>query len=396
MVADESNEISNNKRMKRSYAIDVFRGLTITAMILVNNPGTWNHMYAPLAHAEWHGWTMTDLIFPFFLIIVGVAISMSFGAGSKAQLERTVQLKEIALRALKLYGLGLFLALFFIEFHNPEFNWVDDRLLSVRLVGVLQRIAFVYFISSLIFLYVSESRHLLLFFGALVIYWLLMMLVPYPLPTGETVQGLLIPGNNLAAYIDHHMIGADHMYLKNTLPYASDPEGLLSTIPAVASCIGGFFIANILRNSQSHIDQIKQLLIMGMGSLVLAYIASIWIPFNKNLWTPSYVLLAQGLAGYLLALIVYVTELKNYRYGMKPFVVFGMNAIALFMLSGIVARILLMIRVDDDSLKGWLFNLIKQLPLSLENQSLIFAILFLVVMYVPLYWMYQKRIFWKV
>lgn len=382
--------------MKRSYSIDVFRGLTITAMILVNNPGTWSHIYSPLAHADWHGWTVTDLIFPFFLIIVGVAISMSFGIGSKANLERTVQLKEIAIRTIKLYGLGLLLALFFIEFHNPAFSWIDDRLLNVRLVGVLQRIAIVYCISSLIFLYVPPSRHLLLLFGALILYWVLMMLVPYPLPTGETVQGLLIPGNNLAAYVDHHIIGAEHLYLKNTSPYASDPEGLLSTIPAIASCLGGFYIADILRTSTSLQQQIKHLLIMGIGCILLGYIASIWIPFNKNLWTPSYVVLAQGIAGCLLALIVYITELKTIRFGMKPLLVFGTNAIALYMLSGVITHLLLMIRIDEYSLKGWLFEFIQRLPLASESQSLLFAILFLGVMYIPLYWMYKHRIFWKV
>ena len=382
--------------MKRSYAIDVFRGLTIAGMILVNNPGTWSAMYAPLGHAEWHGWTVTDLIFPFFLIIVGISISLSFGAGSKSGLSHASQLKEICIRTAKLYGLGLFLALFYYQFHNPDYNWIDERLLDVRLVGVLQRIALVYLCSTLIFIFVPRNWHMIIFFALLVLYWLLMMLVPYPLPDGTYVSGLLIPGNNLAAFIDHHLIGAKHLYLENTQPFASDPEGLLSTLPAIASCIGGFFIANILRESATTLDQVKRLLLMGIGCLILAYITELWIPFNKNLWTPSYVLLSLGFAGCVLALIVYLTDEKGLRYGTKPLVVFGMNAIALFMLSGIVARIFLMIRIDDMSLKSWIYQFFQQLPVANETQSLLFACVFLLFMYLPLYWMYQKRIFWKV
>lgn len=382
--------------MKRSYAIDVFRGLTIAGMILVNNPGTWGAMYTPLGHAQWHGWTVTDLIFPFFLIIVGVSISLSFGGGSKSGLSHSIQFKEICIRTLKLYGLGLFLALFYYQFHNPDYNWINERLLDVRLVGVLQRIAFVYFFSTLIFIFLPRNWHLIMFFSLLAVYWMLMMVVTYPLPDGSYVNGLLIPGNNLAAFIDHHVIGTKHLYLENTRPFASDPEGLLSTVPAIASCIGGFFIGHILSNSRSILEQVKKLLLMGVGSLVLAYIAEPWIPFNKNLWTPSYVLLSLGIACCVLAVIVYLTDEKEIRAGTKPMVVFGMNAIALFMLSGIIARILLMVRIGDISFKAWVYQFFEQLPLSSETQSLLFACVFLLFMYLPLYWMYQKRIFWKV
>ncbi len=382
--------------MNRSYAIDVFRGLTIAGMILVNNPGSWSAMYSPLGHAQWHGWTVTDLIFPFFLIIVGISISLSFGTGSKSNMPRITQLREIAIRSAKLYGLGLFLGLFYYQFHNPDYNWITERLLDVRLVGVLHRIALVFLFSTLIYLFLPRRWHLVMFFGLMVLYWTLMMLVPYPLPDGSYVSGMLVPGNNLAAYLDHHIIGAKHLYLENTKPFASDPEGLLSTIPAIASCVGGFFIANIMRESTAIIEQVKKLFIMGVLCLVLAYIAEIWIPFNKNLWTPSYVLLSLGIAACVLAVIVYLTDEKAIRFGTNPLVVFGMNAIALFMLSGIVARIFMMVRVGDVSFKTWIYQFFQQLPVSNETQSLLFACAFLLLMYLPLYWMYQKRIFWKV
>ena len=382
--------------MQRSYAIDVFRGLTITAMILVNNPGSWSHLYAPLAHASWHGWTVTDLIFPFFLIIVGISINWSFSLGSKAALTPNQQRQEIIIRSLKLYGLGLFLALFYYQFSNAEYSWINDRLLSVRLVGVLQRIAIVYLFSCVVFLYVKRSWHVAVAIGLLITYWLIMMTVPYPIGNGLKATGLLLPGNNLAAFIDHHLIGAEHLYLEHTKPFASDPEGLLSTLPAIASCIGGFLIADIMRQSTTTWHQVKYLLAMAITCLALAYISNLWIPFNKNLWTPSYVLLAQGMAGFVLAVIIYLTEMKNIRYATKPLVVFGMNAIALFVLSGIVARLMLMIQIDEMSLKSWLYQYLQLLPFEAKTQSLLFALCFLVLMYLPMYWMYQRRIFWKV
>ena len=220
---------------KRSYAVDLFRGITIAAMILVNNPGSWSAMYGPLKHADWHGWTLTDLIFPFFLVIIGISIWLSYSTGSKSTLSRSQQFIALSKRSLKLYLLGLFLALFYYKFHDPSFDWFNDRFLSVRLVGVLQRIALVYFFSVLVFLLVPVRAFGLTMLGLLIGYWLLMILVPYPLPDGSWTSGQLIPGNNLAAYLDHRLIGPEHLYLESTLPYASDPEGLLSTLPAIAS-----------------------------------------------------------------------------------------------------------------------------------------------------------------
>ena len=380
----------------RSYAVDLFRGLTIFAMILVNNPGSWSHLYAPLAHAKWHGWTVTDLIFPFFLIIVGIAIRLSFKDGSKSQLSLSEKHQEIIIRSLKLYGLGLLLGLFYYQFHNPDFSWVNDKLMRMRLVGVLHRIALVYLVSTLIFVHVKSKYHGLWFVALLTLYWSLMMLVSYPVSSTEFHQGLLLSGDNLAAYLDHNIIGQAHLYLKNTLPFASDPEGLLSTLPAIASCIGGFFIADILKSNPQPLTQAKQLLLMSIAALILAYAIEYWIPFNKNLWTPSYVLLAQGFACLILAVTVVITDHLKWRKGTKPLIVFGMNAIALFVLSGIVARIFLMVRVDDISLKTWLYQWFTMIPVAEKTQSLLFAISFLILMYLPLYWMYQRKYFWKV
>lgn len=381
---------------RRSYALDVFRGLTIVGMIIVNNPGSWKHLYSPLAHAEWHGWTITDLIFPFFLIIVGIAIGLSYGEGSKSHLSQQQQHREMIVRALKLYGLGIFLGLFFYQFHNPDFSWIDDRLQEVRLAGVLQRIAIVYLLASLLFIHTPRFWHSLIFIGLLTLYWLLMMFVPYSLPDGGLTSGNLDPGNNLAAWLDHHIFGSAHLYHQDTQPFASDPEGLLTSLPALASCIGGFFIADILHRHQLPLVRAKALFKLGFICLPLAYLAELSIPFNKNLWTPSYVLLAQGWASLLLAGIIVVTDHWKIRTACHPLVVFGMNAIALFVLSGLVARLLLMIRVGDASLKIWLYKFFTGLPVAEKFQSLLFAFVFLAVMYLPMAWMFRRQIFWKV
>lgn len=352
---------------ERSYALDVFRGLTIVAMIIVNNPGSWANLYAPLAHAEWHGWTVTDLIFPFFLIIVGIAIGMSYGEGSKSLLSRSDQHRELLIRSLKLYGLGLFLGLFYYQFHNPDFNWFEDRLLEVRLVGVLQRIAIVYLLASLLFIHTPRAWQTLIFAGLLCLYWLLMMFVPYSLPDGSWTSGNISPGHNLAAWLDHQLLGPAHLYHQHTRPFASDPEGLLTSMPALASCIGGFFIAEIFHRQQLPVDRARALLKLALLCLPLAYLVELFIPFNKNLWTPSYVLLAQGWASLILAAIILLTDHWKVRKVFQPLVVFGMNAIALFVLSGVIARLLLMIRVGDASLKSWLYELLTRLPLADKN-----------------------------
>ncbi len=384
----------------RLLAVDILRGLTIFTMILVNNPGSWTTIYAPLEHAEWHGWTMTDLVFPFFLFIVGLSISLSFSRENALQQSLAEKQWHVTLRTVKLIGLGWILGISYYNFYSTDFNWFSERLLGIRWFGVLQRIALVYFICASLFIWISEKNHVLTsivgIFASLIVYWLLMVFVSYQDGTGNIYQGLLITGNNLAAYIDHNLFGTAHLYHKSSLPFSSDPEGLLTTLPALASCFSGILVNELILKKNNRLSQSKQLILFGITSFVFAYLISIWIPFNKNLWTPSYVFLSSGIAMIVLGICLYCVDHKNWRSGFAPFIVFGANSIALFMLSGFVARLMSMIKIGGISIKGMIYHQIQLLNLSDDFHSLLFAIGFMFVMYFPMFYMYKKIIFWKV
>jgi len=382
----------------RLLSLDVFRGLTITGMILVNNPGSWSHIYAPLKHAPWHGWTATDLVFPFFIFIVGVAIHLSISKQLSSNQPHSEIIKSSAIRTFKLLALGWFLGLFFYRFGNSDFSWIEDKLLMLRYMGVLQRIGIVYFITVLIFLYFRPSAMLFWAIALMLVYTAMMQFMPYSDETGEVYQGLWIKGNNFSAWLDHTLLGADHLYGK-TSPFAYDPEGLFSTLPAIATCLSGVMLGNYLQQSRESskplIKQVKQLLLIGIIAFISGELLHHWVPINKALWTPSYVILSSGLACMTLALCIYLLDIKGYQIWAAPFVVFGANAIAFFMFAGISGRLLIMIPVADQPLKAG-YNILYEPLLGELNGSLAFAISFLLVSYILMLWMYRKNIFWKV
>ena len=404
---------------KRMMSVDLLRGFTIFAMILVNNPGSWGNIYPPLAHAEWHGWTITDLVFPFFLFIVGLSIALSADKAESnincCSLSKPIGLNsddfiQIVVRTIKLIILGWILGVSYYNFYDPNFEWFNDRLLSIRWFGVLQRIALVYFVCAICFRILTHRQLILLSILLLAIYWGAMILIPYSDDSGNQFVGLLLPGNNLAAYIDHHLFGVKHLYHKSTLPFASDPEGLLTTLPAVVNGLIGVLVAKIILNNPCSSNQNQQpeqfanlikselykLLLVGFIMLIAAFICALWFPINKNLWSPSYVLLSSGLAILCLAFARWLIEFKKINQWAAPFLVFGNNAIALFMLSGFAARLLSMIKIDGISLKGIVYSGVEVISNDAQFNSLCFAILFMLVMYWPLYWMYKNKIFWKV
>ena len=299
-------------------SIDFLRGLTIFTMILVNNPGSWSYQFSPLKHAPWHGWTVTDLVFPFFLFIVGLSISIS---QQNSALKQSLSLdfgKSVFIRFIKLMCLGWFLSLSYYNFYDPNFDWVEGRLYSLRWFGVLQRIAIVYLCCAFIHQYLSNILKVAICILLLFSYWTAMLLVELTDANGIVYQGNLLPGKNLAAYIDHHLFGLSHLYHKSSVPFASDPEGLLTTIPAIVSCLIGILVAEIILTKPSVTAQIKQLSLVGLSLFGLSYLLSIWIPFNKNLWTPSYVLLASGLAMLVLAASRWLIDLKTNKLPTLP------------------------------------------------------------------------------
>lgn len=365
----------------RLMSLDVFRGLTIAAMIIVNNPGDWGHIYAPLEHAEWNGWTPTDLIFPFFVFILGVSLTLS---------KRSLQsVTGIFKRAAVIFLCGFLLA-YYVRFD----------LSRVRIPGVLVRLALCSLFASLIYrevLKVAEEARLQVVLGIaavlLLTYWALLTFVPVP----GGVAGDLTPSGNLGAWIDRTVIGTAHLWSTSK---TWDPEGLLSTLPAIATALTGIAAGLVLNGPRSQVE--KTAIFIGAGG-VSVMAAVVWdqrFPINKNLWTSSYVLLTSGFASIALAVCYWMIDVQGRRRGLHPLVVMGMNPLALFVMSGFMVKTLLWIKVMGPagkpiSLYNWIY-MHAFLPLGLwgpKNTSLLFALATLVVLYLPLEIMYRKRIF---
>lgn len=373
----------------RLLSLDVFRGLTVAAMILVNNPGSWAHIYAPLEHAEWNGCTPTDLIFPFFLFIVGVSIS--YALGSKKQHMNHSKLIMTALkRALILFGLGLFLSLFPKVFTEPL-----EAFRTVRIPGVLQRIAVVFFITALIFIKTSPKTQLRTMIGILIAYWALMTLVPVP----GLGYANLDKETNLGAWLDRTILTEAHLW-KSARTW--DPEGILSTLPAVATGLFGVLAGSWLRRKDREESvKISWMFSIGVLAVILGLIWDLCFPINKALWTSSFVLYAGGLATIGLALCYWLIDVQGYKKGTKPFVVYGVNAITVFFLSGLIPRILSMIRVKmpDGTVSGskeWMYETFFTPYFSPVNASLAGAITFILIWLLILWWMFNKKIIIKV
>ncbi|MDX1677868.1 acyltransferase family protein [Arsukibacterium sp.] len=379
---------------QRLLALDVLRGLTITAMILVNNPGSWNYVYGPLRHAPWHGWTITDLIFPFFIVIVGISLQLSLQ--HRRQQSRRQLIGHAAGRSLKLIGLGLFLALFYFSVADPAAGYLQQKLQSLRWLGVLQRIGLVYVLTVLIVLYCGTRGRLAWLCGLSAVYLFAMWYLPYQDSQGNRFSGLLESGNNFAAWLDHTVLGAAHVYYRTATPFAFDPEGIWSTLPATASCLSGVLLGQWLQTERSLAQKIRGLLLAGVVAVWLAELWHFSLPINKNLWTPSFVLLSSGYCAIALAACIWLCDIKRWRRWSAPFVVFGANAILFFMLAGISSRLLVMIPVGDELLKGWLFKQLFQPLFGDLNGSLAFALVFLLLSYLLMHWCYRRGVIFKV
>lgn len=379
---------------ERLLALDALRGLTITAMILVNNPGSWSYVYGPLRHAEWDGWTITDLIFPFFIVIVGISLQLSLQRHQ--QQARWLVIRQAAVRGLKLFGLGLFLALFYYNFADPAYNYIEQKLLTLRWLGVLQRLGLVYFATVIIVLYCDTRGRIAWLGGLCAVYLAAMLYLPYQDSQGNSFSGLLVFGNSFAAWLDHTVLGVHHVYYRDATPFAFDPEGLWSTLPAIASCLSGVLLAQWLQTERSLAEKIRGLLLPGVIAVWLAELWHFSLPINKSLWTPSFVLLSTGYCAIALAACIWLCDIKRWRRWSAPFVVFGANAILFFMLAAVAARALVMIPVGDTSLKNWLFSYLFQPLFGNLNGSLAFALVFLLVSYLIMHWCYRKGYIFKV
>jgi predicted acyltransferase len=376
----------------RLISLDVFRGITIAGMVLVNNPGTWSAIYSPLKHADWHGWTPTDFVFPFFLFIVGVAITIALGKKVESGgVDRRIYLK-ILKRSLIIFALGLFLATFpFYNFSKGE--WLDIS--TVRIMGVLQRIAVCYLITSLIFLHTNWKQQALIGSALLLLYWALMTLINVP---GCEVTTFDDKACNLAAYLDRSILGEGHIW-RSAKVY--DPEGLLSTIPAISTTIAGVLCGHWLKREKSDLEKVGGLFFFGIALTGLGWCWHLLFPINKPLWTSSYVVYMAGLALCFLAACYWLIDIKGYKKWAKPFVIFGVNALALYVGSGIMARILGLIKFagpegKDISMQQWIFNTFFLSWAEPINASLAYAISFILVWLFLMWLLYRKNIYIKV
>ncbi len=368
----------------RLLSLDVFRGITVAGMLLVNNPGSWSHVRDPLEHAKWHGWTPTDLIFPFFLFIVGVAMTFSFAAQERGGASRGEMMGRVAKRSAVLVLLGLVLAAF-------PFYGLD--LATLRIPGVLQRIGAAFLLASAVVLLAGPRAQAAVAALLLLGYWAAMKRVPVP----GYGAGSLEPDSNLAAYVDRAVLGTAHLWKSSG---TWDPEGLLSTLPAVATVLLGVFAGRWLRSDRSPGRKTVGMLAGGAAGVLLGLAWNEVFPINKNLWTSSYVVFTAGMALLVLAACYWLVDVKGRRRWAFPFVVLGVNAIAAFFLSGIMARLLTLVKwagpAGDVTLKGWLYDRAFASWLAPLDASLAFALCF-VLFWVGVTWaMYRGRLFIKV
>ena len=353
----------------RLVSLDVFRGITMAAMVVVNNPGDWNNVYAPLLHAPWHGWTPTDLIFPFFLFIVGVSITLS---------KRSTSIASIVRRAAVILGVGLLLSGF------PRFD-----LATWRIPGVLQRIAVCYAVAAVLYTRSRRPAVIASVAAALMLgYWAVMMAVPVP---GGTA-GDLSPDGNLGAFIDRALMSG-HLWKPRW-----DPEGLLSTIPAVATTLLGILAGLWIGGSAAPARKAATLALAGAGAIAAGFAWDVLFPINKSLWTSSYVMFSAGAAALFLALCYWAIDVKGWRWWTRPFVILGVNALALYALSSLLAGTLASIPVNLDggrvaSLSSLIYASAFEPLASPKNASLLYALANLAVLFVILLWMYRRRIF---
>jgi predicted acyltransferase len=376
---------------QRLVSLDAFRGATIAGMILVNNPGTWSDIYPQLRHAAWHGWTFTDFIFPFFLWIVGVSMTLSFARRVEEGADKPKLLLHVLRRAAIIFGLGLFLNGFpFGLVPTHDFSWAH-----IRIPGVLQRIAICYLIASTIFLYTGIRAQIGWIVGLLVSYWLIIKLVPVP----GYGAGIVDMTGNLCWYIDSNLL-AGHTWRGAPVP-GFDPEGILSTIPAIGTALMGVLTGHLLRSKLSREEKTAWMFVAGNFLLLLGAILDMWMPINKALWTSSYVIFMAGWANVCLAMFYWLIDVKGYKTWSTPFVIYGMNAITVFVLSGLIAKSMGLVRwVAEDGQKMSLWSYIYQtvyVPLaSPMNASLLFAISFISMMFLVVWFMWKKRWFLKV
>lgn len=382
-------------RGERLLALDVFRGATVAGMLLVNNPGTWSAIYPPLEHAPWHGWTPTDLIFPFFLFIVGITTSISLSGRRARGDDEGAILRQVLKRGALIFLFGLLLSWFpfftytaIPDVPDPSFmDRVVYRVEHLRILGVLQRIGLAYLCGALLTLRTSLKAQFVILGVLLFGYWALMTLVPVP-DTGVAGRFVLDkPDQLLSAWLDRTILSVNHLWSGSK---TWDPEGLLSTVPAIGTVILGTFAGRWIARRDVEINaRLAAMFSAGAVTMMLGLVWNWFFPINKSLWTSSYVLFSGGMATVVLATCLWVIDVRGIRGWTRPFVVYGLNPMLAFLGSGMMARMMgSMIMIDvngtDTPLQAVVYKNLYASWLTPINASLAFAITFVAFWYVLL------------
>jgi len=375
---------SGNPR-ERIAALDVFRGITVAGMLLVNNPGSWGSIYAPLRHAEWHGWTPTDLVFPFFLFIVGITAHLSL----EVRRVRGAEDREIVIQILKRGALIIVLGLLV-----AAFPYTPARITGIRIPGVLQRIGLAYIVAALIALRTTVRQQIAIAAGILVGYWLVMTVVPVP---GGAAGALDTPSGTMAAWVDRLLLDG-HLWAQSK---TWDPEGPLSTLPAIVTCMLGILAGRWIGSGRPLIERVAGLFALGVTG---AAAGSVWgwaFPINKSIWTSSYVLFTAGLACLVLALCIWLIDVRRITGWTRPFAIFGTNPLFAFVASGIFARLIYtLVKVpyggNSVPLQSALYQAAYASWLPAKVASLAFALSVVGFFYVLLWAMHRKGLILKV
>ncbi len=373
---------------RRLTSLDVFRGATIAGMNLVNNPGDWGNIYAPFKHATWNGWTYTDTIFPFFLWIVGVAMTLSFAKRVERGDDKQKLFRHVLIRAAAIFAVGLFLSGFpfgLVFSHNFSFA-------TLRIPGVLQRIAVCYLVTSAIYLTTGIAGQVRWLVSLLGVYWLAMKLVFVP----GFGPGFWEPMGSLCWYIDSTLL-TGHTW--SGAPAAGfDPEGIFSTLPAVATTLFGILTGHLLRVEASREEKTAWMFTAGGSLMFVGLVMDNWLPINKNLWTSSYSVFMAGLALLCFAFCYWLIDVKGYKTWSKPFEIYGLNALTTFVLAGLIGRLAGIIKWTQAdgtliSLKTFYYNGLFLSWADPMVASLIHSLFIVVFLYGIAFVMYRKKWF---
>ena len=381
---------------QRLLALDVLRGITIAGMILVNNPGSWDSVYTPLRHASWHGLTPTDLVFPFFMFIMGISTFLSL---KKYHFECTRQaIWKIVKRTCVIFAIGLGLAWFSLFFrtwnmlasenlpfwsHLGQSMWVFDR---IRILGVLQRLALSYGFAAVIALFLKH-KHIPYLIGTLLVTYLLILIVGDGYENSEA---------SILSIVDRAVLGLKHMYSDNAI----EPEGLLSTIPSIAHVLIGFCCGKWLTEIKDIREKLLRLFLVGTILTFLGFLLNYGCPINKKIWSPTFVLVTCGLASNLLALLIWIIDVKGHKKWSRFFEAFGINPLFMYVLAAVVSVLLgnthCTYNGAEISLKGYVCKVLLQPLFGDYFGSLVFALLFVSLIWACGYILYKKRIYIKI